>query len=375
MEGYTFMFNASNFRPRKDVIPTLNGLRGIAVLLVLFSHLPQESKVLEAINYIFQPGYLGIDLFFVLSGFLITRILLFERINENPLRNFFIRRFLRIFPIYYLTLFLILVFAPEESLAWCFFYISNFYFAFYNLGSPLEHTWSLAVEEQFYLIWPLLIFFIALQKVRNLILYVILPSIVIMAVIATYYGAMSDYRADRILFRFTIFRVLSLGAGALIAFYEPQIRSYADGVKKVLIVCILTALLILPLATFVDDPWVQLIKLIGFCAFSVFVVISCILANEFYPYIKQMLCLKPLIYFGKISYGLYLYHLPIFYFLGLYGGYRPENPPSLLVIATALALSIAAAAISYQIIEKPILRLKNNFTSGKRIKAHANVIN
>ena len=188
-----------------------------------------------------------------------------------------------------------------------------------------------------------------------------LPIAVLLAALTIYFEPIGEYRADKLVFRLTFYRIFSLGAGALIALYEPQIRSYSKGVLQTLIACLLAALVILSLARFVDPQWVQLIKLVGFGLFSVFIVISCILAEKFSPMLKQLLCVTPLLYFGKISYGLYLYHLPIFYFLGVYH-YNLDKPPTWLTTITALTLSIIAAAISYQFIEKPILKLKDKIS-------------
>src|SRR5882672_2186860 len=124
--------------------------------MVLWSHVPVASTpgVVRLLRSAFNPGYLGVDLFFVLSGFLITRILLADRENERPLRFFLARRALRIFPIYYLLLAVLLLAKPGQYLAWCAIYLSNFHFMFDKTPNPLPHTWSLAIEEHFYLIWP-----------------------------------------------------------------------------------------------------------------------------------------------------------------------------------------------------------------------------
>lgn len=161
----------------------LDGLRGFAILLVLCSHLvslPPGGRspfVDRLVGMILGLGWVGVDLFFVLSGFLITGILVQSRGGPHYFRNFYARRSLRIFPLYYLFLAIAtfispLLLSPESILtlpkehAWVYWlYLSNFG------GKPSEafaHTWSLAVEEQFYLVWPAIVFFakpVAMRRV------------------------------------------------------------------------------------------------------------------------------------------------------------------------------------------------------------------
>ena len=146
--------------------PALDVLRGIAIILVFFYH------TFHFIPF-FEFGWMGVDLFFVLSGFLITDLLLVTQKNKNFFRNFYIRRFLRIFPLYYLVLTVFLVLSPyffsqqnlneytyyNQNQFWFWAQLQNWLFVTKGLGnSPyLSHLWSLAIEEQFYLFWPLLV--------------------------------------------------------------------------------------------------------------------------------------------------------------------------------------------------------------------------
>ena len=160
-------------------LPGLDGIRGLAILMVMFSHFIVVGKNLDPLSpfgRFLHSGYLGVDLFFVLSGFLITGILIDSKITPNYFRVFYMRRALRIFPLYYLLLavsWLTVVFiTPQDkplltgvdSMAWFWLYASNIGMAVKGdwLNSPtwvgLGHFWSLAVEEQFYLVWPLLVY-------------------------------------------------------------------------------------------------------------------------------------------------------------------------------------------------------------------------
>ena len=144
-------------------IPQFDGLRALSILAVFIAH----SEFLRSLPgaVILEYGRIGVDLFFVLSGFLITGILLDSKGSSHYFRNFYIRRALRIWPLYYLILLIIYLltsqFLPQmkDGNVWLYFtvYIQNL---FLNLKIPygLEPTWSLAVEEQFYMTWPLLVF-------------------------------------------------------------------------------------------------------------------------------------------------------------------------------------------------------------------------
>jgi len=166
--------NDINFRGH---IPALDGVRGIAILTVLLSHfLMREYFASERTFFIFQNGWMGVDLFFVLSGFLITGILLDSRERPGYFSGFYRRRLLRIFPLYYfavLVTWLTVVFiekAPErlqgyDSFAWFFTFTPNIAMGLKNdwlwhsQVFNLNHLWSLAMEEQFYLIWPLVVYY------------------------------------------------------------------------------------------------------------------------------------------------------------------------------------------------------------------------
>src|SRR5262245_37043382 len=158
----------------------LDALRGVAIVAVLIEHFLPEDHFLRGLPW----GGMGVQLFFVLSGYLITLILLDGRAAVTAgqdqwhiLRNFYARRFLRIFPIYYLVLgvtALLGVVVVRQLFSWVFTYMSNVYFVFNGPREMVFHLWSLAVEEQFYLIWPWLILLLP----RAALLPVILTAII-----------------------------------------------------------------------------------------------------------------------------------------------------------------------------------------------------
>ena len=157
--------------------PKLNSLRAIAIILVLIEHFAY------AIGSHFSAGYYGVDLFFVLSGFLITNILLKKNDNTNFKNwvNFIGRRALRIFPIYYLTILVLLIFDYQplkQELLYVATYTYNYAWVYYKLPlSNISHFWSLAVEEQFYLVWPIIILMFLKFK-RGLLLIMVFIYVV-----------------------------------------------------------------------------------------------------------------------------------------------------------------------------------------------------
>ena len=173
---------ASTRSALKGHISRLNGLRGTAVILVMFYHFYEgfegTGRWSKALYYLVETGWAGVDLFFVLSSFLITRILLEAKGQPHYFRNFYFRRVLRIFPLYYFSLILMvycipllwpnweasdIVFYRTHSL-WVFAHAINLISFFTNNGGFLFHYWSLSIEEQFYLLWPMLIFFVPIEK-------------------------------------------------------------------------------------------------------------------------------------------------------------------------------------------------------------------
>jgi peptidoglycan/LPS O-acetylase OafA/YrhL len=160
---------------RSGHLPALDGVRGLAILLVMLTHftLVQQGPVLDRlVGMAGRFGWTGVDLFFVLSGFLITSILLSSRGTGHYFRNFYARRTLRIFPLYFFVIFIATVVIPSLPFAWTehfrvenwtrplyWLYLSNFAITFSPDASNdmLGLTWSLAIEEQFYLIWPILV--------------------------------------------------------------------------------------------------------------------------------------------------------------------------------------------------------------------------
>ena len=346
--------------------PELDGLRGISILLVFVHHFYHR---------LLPGGFLGVDIFFVLSGFLITSLLLQEWNREGSisLSNFYIRRALRLMPAL-LALALVLgvfalVFLSGNSALKTFqgiwlalSYVSNWLYAFdyASADNPLGITWSLAIEEQFYLLWPLILRFVLRSGIsRRGLLYALTLSVgavvlyrsLLLNLGATlkrlYYA--SDSRADALLI------------GCLIAILVaqnpfPKNRKFELSMKLLAAVaCIFLAFMTLS-STWFDLILYQavLFTIIPLCA----AVILVVLIKWPLKTVVRALRFAPLLWIGRVSYGLYLWHWPVRWFI--YG--RQPLPTSAAQLLAAVSLSLALTTLSYYFIEKPFLRLKSRFS-------------
>lgn len=363
---------------RKDHIPELDGLRGVAVLLVLWVHLPLDAfgEGARQFRSAVLPGNVGVDLFFVLSGFLITRILLVDREAGRPLRHFLARRFLRIFPIYYLLLLLLAPWLQWQELAACASYSSNYAFLVKDQVSLLEHTWSLAIEEHFYLLWPPLAVFLTPQASRRALLLGLFPMVLASALAVLLLG---DWMQDgpmlaELLAHGSSTRFGSLGLGALLAYHETRVRQSSRGpLLLVLALFGLSYLLsrgglaatglgplvqgLMPEASGAQ-PLLALLRLVSIPAMSLGVLLLAVTHTRRRLPWSALLRTRPLAAIGRVSYGLYLYHFPIFLLLL---GHDTSPAPSRVLLA--LVASFAAATASFWIIERPIMGFSARFRS------------
>lgn len=357
---------------KNNYIKQLDGLRAIAVILVIIHHwFPSNNPA-----HIYTSLFNGVDIFFVLSGFLITRILINNKIEAedrittkyNLIKNFFIRRSLRIFPIYYLTITLIFVFSDStgtdirNSYPYFFTYTANLYF--FNRGvwdGMLSHLWSLSVEEQFYLVWPWLILFIK----RKYILATILTFISLGLVSHIYLSFFSQTLLPDI---FTLSCFDGLGLGALMAWIIVRKRSLLEKYYPLLLILALICfglqvervlgggLIILPSRTLTSICTIWLISWI------------ILFGDTKKSFINSILNQKYLVFIGKISYGIYLYHLIIPYYtwqiLTPINSHFPTyifQYNSYLLIAENFIILLLISYISWNVIEFPILKLKKYF--------------
>lgn len=354
---------------RGDYMPQLDALRGLAVLAVLVHHW------LPCLLVVALWGKLGVRCFFVLSGFLITGILLRARESVvsgrstfgQELRQFFIRRVLRIFPIYYLTLLggvLVGMAVLKQSFWWHFFFCSNFYLSHINdWHGYVSHLWSLSVEEQFYLLWPAIVFLTPPRFFPWLIGVIFISGMVTRLILSMAWGAASI--GVEVLLPCC---VDSLAAGAFLAWFSQRggaercaalgRRILPWGAVGLLVAGGLRMADLVEPARAVVGPAIESVFfacVIAMCATGVGGISGWFLNT------------RPLQYVGRISYGLYLYHLFVPYGLGMILARfpdvkMPENQWLQFLIYSAISIGIAA--FSSRWIERPINGLKRFFPSG-----------
>jgi peptidoglycan/LPS O-acetylase OafA/YrhL len=364
--------SSSGLRP---YMPQLDGIRAIAVLMVFVSHwVPWTSQA--GLPW----GNVGVDLFFVLSGFLITDILLQGRryVEEGSqglfltLRQFYIRRILRIFPLYYAFLLVYALAAPHPAnglTPWLWTYTLNLFRVLVDnqWEGPISHLWSLSVEEQFYLVWP----WIILLTPRRLLLPVLLVSVAVGPLAKTIL-AMYGLPAGAIKF-FTLSRLDTLAMGGLLAYAVMQ-----QGLQTIAKSRVVDGLLWIGMPIFVavvglraagieSANW-MILEMSAETLLCGWVVLRA--AQGFRGPIGRILASGPLVYLGKISYGLYLLHKPIPYLLRECGVDTDRIPPGLdFLLYTGLAILVAA--LSWYLLEAPINSLKRHFPYRVRLIGNA----
>jgi len=340
----------------KGRLPQLDGLRGIAILLVIFHNEGTKFPVLY-MDRIFANGWMGVDLFFVLSGFLITGILLDSKSSESYFKNFYARRCLRIWPLYYTTLLFMFVVAPalapqesaaiyERSTPWWSFplYIQNFLVPLpEGAKGLLGVTWSLAIEEQFYLVWPLVVRFLSMTSLRRVAIAVVCVGPVLRLLLAAY-GVN--------LYSNTFSRLDGLMAGALLA---VVIRSRDFDPSRFVGLAWGMFLLAAPLAFITETLAERWIVFSMTAAASVALVYLGLYSKS--GWIQTVLQNRFLVYTGTISYGLYLLHKIPFNFGETMG--LTKYPA--LAAPLLLAACYAVAQLSWIFLERPFLRLKRFF--------------
>jgi peptidoglycan/LPS O-acetylase OafA/YrhL len=354
-------------------VPSLDGLRGIAILGVLLFHLGNKLPALH-IDFATQYGWAGVDLFFVISGFLITGILLDSAGSEHYFRNFYVRRILRVWPLYFALLAFVFLLLPwfvpalrERIFTQChpwqsyLLFVQNFFVHDFGIG-PVGVTWSLAIEEQFYLVWPLIILLLPRRLLPTFLICVVLLSPVGRA-LAQLRGA-----SPTTLYTHTLFRLDSISAGALLAVWVRTSRFSKTSAARILIAFACVGLV----GCAITLRWLSARAVCANLRFSALALLcsgivgSALLANPG-TILYKSLTTSWLRYVGKISFGLYLLHVTIFdiltpqrlSFLG--NGWAGNLAVLLIDFAAALLL----ATCSWRFFESPILALKYKFKYGR----------
>jgi peptidoglycan/LPS O-acetylase OafA/YrhL len=358
--------------------PQLDAIRALAILLVLVHHwLPND----HFLNF-FSNGKIGVDLFFVLSGFLITKILIggresisnYATSTSRVLYIFYIRRALRIFPIYYLTIFLAFLLNIEHirsTLGYFLFYFSNQYFyQAKDWGWAFAPLWSLAVEEQFYLLWPIIILYARQKHLLNWII-----AFIILGPVSRYYFSTIDQTF--------FYRVLAINCidcfsyGALLAYFH--IYGFPNKINKWFLK-LTFVLLVSPLwFPITDNPYLKVYHVLFFdSAICIGAMIFIHKATRGIGGLAgKLMENNSILYIGKISYGLYLYHSFVHWayykVFSHYNVYDMVIPlinvkffklvnSSIFMFSLLFITLLILSSLSWFFIEQPINNLKAKFT-------------
>jgi peptidoglycan/LPS O-acetylase OafA/YrhL len=361
--------------PSQNRIVELDGLRGIAILLVMSFHyinnqlLNSLHPLGKALCKITSFGWVGVDLFFVLSGFLIGSILIRTKGSKKFFSTFYIRRLVRIVPNYYL---LLILFVFVQSLPYFsenymltgnqtipivsyFVMLHNLYMAnMDNMGNGiLSISWSIGIEEQFYLIFPLIVYLIKDSW---------LPVILVAAIIG---ASIVRMHFDHWIPRYVLLpaRMDSISMGVLVACLHKN-HKFDTFVKKYLYVIIAILLIDIALCSY----WYALYNDLGVIKHTLFAIafaVCMVLALAKTPVYSMLLRNRTLCWIGTISYSLYLFHyfiLALFHhIIGNTRGVVIDNPLDLMITLLALALSFAMAWAVFKWVETPMVKWGKKF--------------
>lgn len=346
---------------RIKYIPALDGLRGLAILSVLVYHLPTPWL---------EGGFIGVDIFFVLSGFLITSLLVseFDRCGSVSLRNFYIRRALRLGP----ALIVLLMSYCLISFFFCssqqaernyidaliaLTYMSNWARAFL-IHSPtlLGHTWSLSIEEQFYIIWPVILLLLLRFAKRQQVVVAALALAALSFGLRVYllaHGASLarlgnglDTRLDG----------LMLGSALGVAWVSGMLAPYESKLSRMLVLMTplaLMYLMFLLVTTTTLSPWMYQYGYLMVELLTIILILDVLMSPE--SWFKAVLETRVLVWFGMISYSLYLWHYPIYRWLPAFN----LNTEEVIIIGSLLSLPMAW--LSYLVIEQWGQKRKKDF--------------
>ena len=356
-------------RPNHLHHPALDGIRGLAILLVLVYH---NFNFLH-ISYF---GWLGVDLFFVLSGYLITNILLNSLGQKHFLRNFYVRRVLRIFPLYYGSLLALLVILPNlfpgyrafdyfvEHQFWLWIFLQNWLFIYETPPGMgiLNHYWSLAVEEQFYLVWPFVILLI--KKAKPLLYFLVIVLAMVLFLRLYVWVNQVDVSYFNL---YTFTRIDGICIGSMVALVQRFNRQLLS--KTTFWIVIGFAGLNF-MFDFINRYYHFTFPYLPLVGYTTFAMLFGLLVHEASA-ARDNLVAKIfdngfLKFFGKISFGLYVFHWPIYLAARLpVANWWQNNFSQYSTLVSSIVPTLAAIAlsvVSYHYFEKPFLSLKKRFS-------------
>ena len=371
--------------PRPGFVPALDGVRGLAVLAVIIHNsgwvaAGSAQPLVKLFSAVAAMGWTGVELFFALSGFLITGILLDTRGRAGYFRSFFVRRALRIFPLYYALLAVtVLVAAPLAwDPAWAaevrahhwphWVYLQNWTEPFQVAMHGFTHLWSLAVEEQFYLVWPLAVWWLGARPLALLAAALVLSAPFIRA------GLLAAGLPTMAAYMFTVSRWDALAAGALLAalLRDPVGRALVTrwAPRGTVAVAAALALLIVRQHGFHSDEWPVLVVGQSLVSLLAAGLLAAVVADApaRWPWLERGLSAAWLRDLGRYSYAMYLFHFPLHHALKpvLTPWITATDDPWRLArvlthVGTVFALTYLAARLSWRVLEAPALALKDRW--------------
>ena len=351
-------------------IPELDGLRGVAALMVFFHHACFSTvkdgawpPVIQFVRHIALYGSNGVELFFVLSGFLITSILLGDRTKPTYYAPFYWKRVLRIVPVYVVMLAYIALFIPHSRIAFvcAVLFVANLSWAFHAV--PLMPFWTLAIEEQFYLLWPTVVHRLRLQTLAACAVAIALGSIGFRLLFACF----GHYN-----YFFTIHRCDGLAWGALLACYFVKQRTGERGGLQVVATALLAAagvFLLNYLLPMTSLPWIACNAALAMTGISLLSmgVVGLLVFKSGAPWLRIFRS-RILVFVGLISYAFYMVHL---YVILAYDRHwslpvAPQAHAYTVRVLVTLAIAIAIATLSRYLLELPAIRLRRFVPSLRR---------
>lgn len=374
----------------KGYIKGLDGLRAIAICWVMFGHIssslnwPVTAWYQKPFVILSNTGWVGVQLFFVISGFLITGILLKGLGQKHQLRNFYIRRSLRIFPVYYLTLFFFFIALPlfsatpnwlngaSENQLWYWLYLQNWIRPFTDSGgfSPL---WSLAIEEQYYLVWPLLVLKLNAKTLIRVCLFMVISApifrVLLFYIFPDSLGGQDIGKGAAYAFTFARWDAIAFGSLLALLGYKKDWPKFLVKYSKLCLV-IVTMIVVIQIAYFHNFSAVNegLTLLNQTTAGLLFFLVVFIVYYQKNTWLIKCLEFPLMKYIGKYSYAMYLFHLPIViiwidFFVPEFSGLHPVVALCLLFAHyfSLLGITFLLAMLSWNILEHPFLKIKKRF--------------
>ena len=352
-------------------IPALDGVRGVAIVLVVGFHsqvLLDGSNVGERLwlNLV-SAGWSGVDLFFVLSGFLITTILIQTNGESNYFRNFFMRRVLRIFPLYFGSLLLLFSLLDVSELQWWYWlFAQNWIPVFDGTHQPqaLQPFWSLAIEEQFYLVWPIIICVLHPRYIPAFCVFATTAALVARCI------ASGDGVDQWIIATVTPFRIDALALGALVASW--RLGTQRERLRKLSLPIFLTSVAVLAVITVMQSGYQMngiISQTVGYTFFALMcAALIALIVDEHHlarP-VCRLLNWRLVRHLGNRSFGIYVIHMPVLVFMNNVSHRKQAAGDATGLVdvqcyCMGVMISLVLAEVSWHLFEKQFLKLKRNF--------------